>query len=197
MIDTYLRSSYQKILIHSFIKKIENSSIKPMHLTLCALIFGIFASISILFQYSFFAVCLLLLSGFFDTLDGSLARLKKQTSAKGAVWDIVSDRIVEFCVVFALFLLAPQTRAIISMTILGSILICITTFLIVGVFTENQSEKSFYYSPGIIERTEAFIFFTLMIIFPDSFQLIGIVFSTLVFLTAAVRVWQFSEQSRN
>ena len=195
MIDSYFRSPYQKLMVDPVIKVIQRFSIKPDHLTIAALLMGLASGIGIIFDFPFLAAGLLIISGFLDTLDGSLARAIKQTSPKGAVWDIVGDRIVEFWIVFCLFLAAQESRALVSMAMLGSILLCITTFLIVGIFTENQSEKSFYYSPGIMERTEAFIFFALMILFPDYFQILGLLFAALVFLTAGVRVTQFSKQS--
>lgn len=75
---------------------------------------------------------------------------------------------------------------------LTSILLCVTSFLVVGIFTEKQTEKSFYYSPGLIERGEAFFFFILMILFPSYFVLLSSLFILLVLLTTAIRVVQFA-----
>jgi archaetidylinositol phosphate synthase len=92
----------------------------------------------------------LVLSGFLDTLDGSLARHLNKTSS-----------------------------------------ICVTTFLVVGIFTKNDSQKSFFYSPGLIERAEAFIVFSLMILLPFTFSVLAWGFIALTFLTAFLRLWQF------
>ena len=72
---------------------------------------------------------------------------------------------------------------------LGSMLICITSFLVIGIFTKNNGEKGFYYSQGLMERAEAFIFFMLMIIFPAAFRILAIVFTFLLLVTAAWRIW--------
>ena len=59
----------------------------------------------------------------------------------------------------------------------------------------NQTEKSFNYSEGIMERPEAFIFFALMILFPNWFPVLASLFSALVFLTAMIRVLEFARHS--
>ena len=74
---------------------------------------------------------------------------------------------------------------------LMSILICITSFLVVGIFSPNTSEKGFFYSPGFIERGEAFLFFIVMAIFPSLFPFFSLLFFSLVFLTALIRLVQF------
>ena len=76
---------------------------------------------------------------------------------------------------------------------LGSVFICVTSFLIVSLFIPNTGEKSFHYSPGIIERAEAFFFFSLMILLPQYFTVLSLIFSLLVFLTAFIRIKEFSK----
>ena len=77
---------------------------------------------------------------------------------------------------------------------LGSVLICITSFLVVAIVSDNQSEKSFYYSPGLMERAEAFIFFILMIWLPQYFSFLSMSFIILVSYTALKRVYDYSVQ---
>lgn len=137
------------------------------------------------------ALAMLLLSGFLDILDGSVARFKNKTSQFGAVLDITGDRLVEFCVILGLYLYEPETRSLNCLLMLGSVLLCVTSFLVVGIFTPNQTDKGFHYSPGLMERAEAFIFFFLMIACPPAFSSLSYLFSTLVFLTAFVRLWEF------
>ena len=124
-------------------------------------------------------------------LDGSLARFQGCVSAKGAVLDITADRLVEFAVILGLYLYAPEARAIGSLMMLGASFLCVTSFLVVAIFETNQGMKSFHYSPGIIERAEAFIFFGLMMLIPQSFIWLSMLYTALVFLTAFIRVYQF------
>lgn len=191
MIDTYLRHTYQTIAVDPVLKVAVKKNISANMLTLAGLAIGLGIIPSLSFGWNGLALALLAFSGYLDTLDGSLARASGSTSHKGAVLDIVSDRIVEFGVVLGLYLADPASRGLICILMLGSILICVSSFLVVGIFSENHSTKSFHYSPGIMERTEAFIFFALMFVFPTYLDYLGITFTILVTLTGLIRVWQF------
>ncbi len=164
----------------------------PTTFTFLGLAFGILTALLTGLSYPFLAVSCLALSGFFDTIDGSLARVLNRTSNRGAVFDITSDRMVEFSVVLGLYFVSPLDRGFPCIVMLGSILICITSFLVAGVFIQNQGEKGFYYSPGIMERTESFAFFAIMIVFPSFFFPLAFTFSFLVALTGFIRIYQFS-----
>ncbi len=166
-----------------------------MKATFIGLLFGVGVAPLLAFKFSWTAIICLLISGYFDTLDGSLARNQKKTSPLGAVFDITSDRLVEFSVIFGLFLYDPMPRAIPSFLMLGSAFLCVTSFLVVGIFSQNKSEKGFHYSFGIIERTEAFLFWTVMVVVPQTFSFLAYTFAFLVFLTAAIRLFQFSKQA--
>lgn len=191
MIETNLRKHYQKCCIEPLLRLQLIRKFHPHFLTALACLSGICVLFSLAFGYPLTAFFCLALSGFLDTLDGSLARHTGIPSEQGAAFDIVADRIVEFAVILGLFFLEPQARALPALLMVGSTLICITSFLVVGIFTQNTSEKSFHYSPGLMERAEAFLFFALMILFPAFFFYLSYLFSALVFLTAAIRMFQF------
>ena len=184
MIDTFLSG---KIKLN-FLKKV---SLEPSQITALGLLSGVLFIPAISYGHTVLALFFLLLSGFFDMLDGAVARLNNKTSNTGAVYDIVCDRAVEFSIVLGLFLVSPETRGLISILMLGAILLCVTTFLVVGIFEQNRSQKGFHYSPGLMERAEAFAFFFLMTLFPSFYTILGVLFVILVSLTALIRIWQF------
>lgn len=192
MIDSYLRKSYQAIAVDPIVSITARRGITPKAITLTALALGLGVIPCLMLNIPFAAVSLLLASGYLDTLDGSLARATASSSAKGTVLDIICDRIVEFGIILGLYLADPE-RGLICLSMIGSILICVTSFLVVGIFIENRSEKGFHYSPGLMERTEAFIFFALMILLPEYFTFLGWSFTLLVTLTGLIRVWQFQK----
>ncbi len=189
MIDSYGRTFYQKLIVDPFLPVF--SFFSPTTVTFFALIAGISVLPLLATKYPIAAFCMLLVSGFLDTLDGSIARYKNQTTPWGTAFDIIGDRVVEFSVILGLYLYQPEVRSLNCLLMLGSILLCITSFLVVGIFTQNKTEKSFHYSPGIIERAEAFIFFSIMILIPASFAFVSYLFMALVFLTTLIRLWQF------
>ena len=191
MIDSNFRSPYQKLIIHPLLNIGWIKTLSPVKVTLAAALFGALIPLFLYYGATSPALICLGLSGFCDTLDGSLARAQGTPSPKGAVLDIVSDRFVELAIIIGLYLYAPEGRALLSLFMLGSVLLCITTFLVVGIFQENASEKSFHYSPGLIERGEAFLFFALMILFPSLFTPLTLLFGGLTLITAIIRTSQF------
>lgn len=195
MIENKLRPLYQKFLVDPIVKQMVNRC-TPNQITLASCILGIGVIPALLLQQPILATILLLLSGYCDTLDGSLARLKEQSSNVGTVLDIMSDRLVEFAVIFALFSLDPVHHGLGAIMMLGSILLCVTSFLVVGIFTPNDSHKGFHYSPGLMERAEAFIFFIAMIWLPQYFNLLSSIFCILVLWTAYLRIQEFIQQSK-
>jgi len=172
-----------------------HKSITPTTITLLGALAGL-TTIPLLYTgQNMMAILLILFSGYLDTVDGTLARLTQTTSSVGCVLDITCDRLVEFAIVLGLFLVAPYDRGFLSLIMLGAILFCVTSFLVVGIFSDNNTEKSFHYSPGLMERAEAFIFFIAMVLFPEFFTPLALVFTTLVFWTGFYRIWQFIRQS--
>ena len=193
MIEQALRRYYQRALVDPIIPLI-NDHITPLSVTWSSGFSGLLFIPFLLLNKVLIAISCLLISGYLDTLDGSLARYQNKMSNFGSVMDIIMDRVVEFAVIFAFYLFNPQARALYVILMLGSMLLCITSFLVVGIFTSNTSHKSFHYSPGIMERAEAFIFFIAMTLFPACFNPLALVFCFLVCLTALIRLIEFKRQ---
>lgn len=191
MLETHLRQRCQKLLVDPVIKLIAKYS-NANFVTLLSLIFGILVAISIVSNHKILAIIFLLLSGYCDMLDGSLARHHDKSNTLGCVFDIVSDRLVEIAVVLGLFLFDPATRGLLCLLMLASFYFCITSFLVIGIFTENQSHKSFFYSIGLIERAEAFLFFGAMIIWPHAFTYLATTLVILVCYTAIQHIYKFA-----
>jgi archaetidylinositol phosphate synthase len=197
MIESCFRKTYQKVCIDPLLRLKVVVGLHPLLLTGIACLAGVGVLPLLAMGFPIYALILLAISGFLDTLDGSLARHTSKMSNLGAAMDIVSDRVVEFAAILGLFFVEPASRALPCLLMVGSVLICVTSFLIVGVFTQNSSEKSFHYSPGLIERAEAFVFFAAMIALPSAFLLLSYVFNFLVLLTAAIRLVQFSSFNKS
>ncbi|MCH9770293.1 MAG: CDP-alcohol phosphatidyltransferase family protein [Gammaproteobacteria bacterium] len=192
MIELHIRPLYQKICVDPVVNLLRHQRFcSPLFITFLALLTGIACFIALYFGAMYWAVATLIISGYLDTLDGSIARAQGAASPKGAVLDIVVDRIVEFLILLGLYFIAPETRALPIIWMMGASWVCVTSFLVVGVFTENKSHKGFHYSTGLMERFEAFLFFLLMILIPAWFMPLAWVYVALVLFTAAFRVYQF------
>ncbi|MBX9705357.1 MAG: CDP-alcohol phosphatidyltransferase family protein [Gammaproteobacteria bacterium] len=195
MLEAKLQQYYYRWLLEPVLR-LCGRRLSPNVFSISAGILGLLFIPVIASGHAFWALGLLLLSGYCDTFDGALARYQQRTATLGAVLDITIDRLVEFSVLLGLYWVDPINRGLWVVLMLGSILLCVTTFLVVASVSANHSEKSFYYSPGLIERAEAFLFFIAMILWPAAFAWLAGLFSILVLFTAAMHIVQFARISR-
>lgn len=133
-----------------------------------------------------------MISGFLDAVDGTLARMTKP-SKWGNILDITFDRVVEGAVIIAVLLFNPDAYLPIALN-LAAVLVNITAFLVTGNVIQNSGTKGFHYNPGLLERSEAFVFFSLMMLYPNAVWELSWLFLILLLLTTAkhlrdVYVW--------
>ena len=185
MLDTHARKYLNPIieLGAEFLLKLK---LTPNNVTILALLLGVSTSIFLYFDMQIIAVTLLWVSGYLDAVDGAMARRSNSSSSFGTLLDIVSDRIVEVSIVLVLGLKFVDVRYnLIVLTV--CILMSMTIFLTVGALSEKKGVKSFYYQAGVVERSEGFIFFSLMILIPSYLGIITNIFSILIIITAIQR----------
>lgn len=194
MLEQYTRKHYQRWLVDR-VADVAGLYLSPKQITLMAGVAGLAAFLFLMNGFPVTAVAFLLISGYADSLDGTVARRYEKASPAGAVFDIMTDRLVEFAVILGLFLVDPIPRGFMCMMMLGGVLLCVSSFLVVGIFSVNASEKSFHYSVGLMERAEAFILFIFMILLPAHFFSLAIVFITLIMLTTIIRLIEFGGQT--
>ena len=185
MLDTHARKYVNPIieLGAEFLLKLK---LTPNNVTILALLLGVSTSIFLYFDMQIIAVTLLWVSGYLDAVDGAMARRSNSSSSFGTLLDIFSDRIVEVSIVLVLGLKFVDVRYnLIVLTV--CILMSMTIFLTVGALSEKKGVKSFYYQSGVAERSEGFIFFSLMILIPSYLGIITNIFSILIIITAIQR----------
>lgn len=185
MLDTHARK-YVNPIIELGAKFLLKLKLTPNNVTILALLLGVSTSIFLYFDMQIIAVTLLWVSGYLDAVDGAMARRSNSASSFGTLLDIVSDRIVEVSIVLVLGLKFVDVRYnLIVLTV--CILMSMTIFLTVGALSEKKGVKSFYYQAGVAERSEGFIFFSLMILIPSYLGIITNIFSILIIITAIQR----------
>ena len=185
MLDTHARKYVNPIIEFraQFLLKLK---LTPNNVTILAILLGVSTSIFLYFDMQIIAVTLLWVSGYLDAVDGAMARRSNSSSSFGTLLDIVSDRIVEVSIVLVLGLKFVDVRYnLIVLTV--CILMSMTIFLTVGALSEKKGVKSFYYQAGVVERSEGFIFFSLMILIPSYLGIITNIFSILIIITAIQR----------
>ena len=185
MLDTYLRPKVQP-----FCNIIGRCLLwfycTPYMLTSAAFIAGLACGAAIICNYMYVACALLLCSGLCDMLDGTVARLSNTANPKGAYIDLISDRMVESVFIFSLAVAHPQYYYLYLLFFVG-LLLHFTTFIAAGALFENTGPKSMYYDTSFIERAEAFMAFTLMLLFPAYIFFILTVLNVGIFLSAIAR----------
>ena len=146
---------------------------------------GIGAALLVLAGAPQLGVAVLWLSGLLDAADGTLARLTAP-SPLGAIMDVTFDRVVEVAMILALAWRYPEARlALLLLT--AVIVVAMALFLSIGAALANRSAKSFYYAPGLAERTEGFIFLSLMTLHATYLVLWSLLFAAAIVFTMAQR----------
>jgi phosphatidylglycerophosphate synthase len=188
MLDTHGRKYLQPLITKTalFFIKLGYS---PNTITKVAFTLGLSSSFLLYFDYNILTLITLWTSGYLDAVDGTMARLQNQKSSWGTVLDVTFDRLVEISIIIALALKFPWSNFYLLLLI-GSIVFSITVFLTVGALSVNSGVKSFYYQAGFAERTEGFIFFTLMILLDKQLILITLIYTLAIIFTAIQRLME-------
>lgn len=206
MIDQQLRRIFDPYLL-KIISIFDKTNIRPNHLTLIGLCFGVACFYALFVQAYAVALALLMINRLFDGLDGVLARHqdaqgKKGTTDFGGYLDIVSDFL--FYNGFVLFFAMGQPALLLPAAVLMfSFVGTGTSFLAFAIFeakrgadkdvtkkpdTSGKWRKSFYYIGGWTEGAETILCFAVMCLFPAYFAVCAYVFSALCWVTTAMRL---------
>ncbi|MBS3872428.1 MAG: CDP-alcohol phosphatidyltransferase family protein [Firmicutes bacterium] len=164
MLDSKARPYFQPVF-EKMARTLLACGMTPVQGTLVAVAVGATAAIAVACGHLLLGVSLLWISGLFDVLDGSMARQSKTSSAIGTLMDIVFDRVVEIMVLLAVMFTSPAL-AVPTALVFASIILSMTVFLTVGALAEKMGNKSFYYQAGLMERTEAFVALSLIVLLP-------------------------------
>lgn len=161
----------------------------PNMLTLAALCTGMASAGAFFFGGRWSALALLWVSGVLDVLDGSVARIGGRMSPFGALMDLVFDRVVEISFIVAVSLRFPHVR-LASVLLLSSIIFSFSVFLAVGALAVDakRNGKAFYYQAGLAERTETFLIFSGVMLWPEAALPAFGVFTAMIVFTGFQRM---------
>ena len=186
MLDTKARKIVTP-LINSSAKGLLELGLSANQVTWLAFIIGSTTGFFIYFDHFPLAIILLWLSGYLDAVDGSMARKINNPSSWGTLIDITFDRVVELSFIIGLALRFPTIQFNLLL-MCASIILSMTIFLTVGTLSKQEGIKSFYYQAGLMERTEGFILFTLMLLFSEAISVITLFYAGAVLFTALQRM---------
>ncbi len=185
MIDSKLRHYVQKAF-DRMAKPLIRIGLSPTQITVVAALLGIAAcGLTALgsFPFRMAAIGVGAVSALLDILDGTVARATGRSSPLGAFLDLILDRIVEAGFILGFVYAFPDTTWP-GMVFLALIIVNFSAFLLAGNLFPNTGKKSIHYEGGLVERTETFILFGLMLIFPTAAYWLLWVFNALMAYTA-------------
>lgn len=188
MLDTHARKYCQPCLSR-LAQGLIALGLRPNTVTVMALATGLGGALALYQQQAVLALTLLWLSGLADVLDGTMARLTGESSPFGAFMDLIFDRIVEMCYILAIIIPVPEL-ALPAVYLLCSIIFSFSIFLASGALVGKKSEKAFYYQAGLAERTETFLIFSLIIVFPEFAMLLLNLFTAMIVFTGGQRFYE-------
>ncbi len=155
-------------------------------MTLCALVSGILSAIFLGQGYMIIALAFLWLSGLCDVLDGTIARLTNTTHPFGAYTDLIADRMVESALMIGFALRYPENY-LSYLLFMVALLFHFSTFVVAGSVFQNNGPKSMHHDRSIVERAEAFVVFSFMILYPQGIFYILMPFTVIVFISGCAR----------
>ena len=129
-----------------------------------------------------------------DGLDGAVARASR-SSDFGGYLDIVSDFIFYSAIPLAFAVARPET-ALAAAFLIFSFIGTATSFLGFAILAEKhqvttqiRGKKAFYYLGGLTEGTETILLLLAMLVWPDYFSLMAIIFGILCWVTTSTRIY--------
>ncbi len=152
------------------IKGIQSTAARILHrigvtangATIAAAIIGVVAGVAFAVDRVGPGILLLAVSAALDALDGTLAReFGGASTPLGGVMDLCFDRVVEAAVIIGI-VWRHRELDFYALLLVASWYVNITVFLAVGAAMERRGPKLIDYPPGIVERTEALIFFAVL-----------------------------------
>ena len=130
--------------------------------TIAAVVIGVLAGVAFAMDRVGLGILLLAVSAALDALDGTIAREFGGASTPfGGVMDLSFDRVVEAAVIIGI-VWRHRELDFYALLLVASWYVNITVFLAVGAAMERTGPKLIDYPPGILERTEALIFFAVL-----------------------------------
>ncbi len=159
-----VRNTVANYLTQPAVRLLARTSITPSTITWFGFLLAVGAAALIIAGHIFAAGFVVLFAGFFDILDGALARHTNQTTRFGAVLDSILDRLSEAVLllgILVLFLLAEELSVL--FTLLAKewsiLLVCLALFgsLLVSYIRARAEALGLECQVGLFTRAERVI----------------------------------------
>ena len=138
------------------------------------------------------ALFVFLLGRILDGVDGIIANKTRITEFGGFI-DIVFD-LISYSLVPLAFILKDNSNAIFGSILLATFFGTSSAFFGIAIFENNKfikrnPEKSFYHVGGFMGGAITIFFLSLMLLFPEKFNFLALIFSVLCILGTIERIF--------
>jgi len=174
------------------IRLLAKTPINPSAITWSGFLLTIGAAVLIIREQLLAAGFVVLIAGFFDILDGALARRTNQVTHFGAVLDSTLDRLSEAVLLISILVIYADEQSLIGILLVGATLIA---SLLVSYIRARAEALGLECTVGLFTRTERVIVLALGLLINQvtiALAIIG-VFS---FFTAGQRLFHIWKQTK-
>ena len=192
MIDREL-NRYTSGHLNRIANVLHEKGVDPNWVTLLGLALAFLCFVALSYGLFYLGLILILINRFLDGLDGILARLDKP-SKFGAFFDITSDFAFYALIPLGFAVFSPYENALPTAFLLAAFCINGSGFLAEAVIIEkynirdDQTDKGFFYSFGLIEGFETICFFLFICFFPNLYANGAYIFFVLTLFTHVIRI---------
>jgi phosphatidylglycerophosphate synthase len=194
VISSKIGHSLDPLLVRVYQVFFRNKIVKPNLLTVIGLLFGFICLILTISNRLLPAGLALFVSGFFDLIDGAVARQYGRVTAYGGFLDSVLDRYTDLSVAFGIFIyfLGHGDRLFGILTFVAAIGIVIVSYI-----RARAEAASLRCKNGLLERPERTILLIIGLCFNETFprlagvgllEVVIILLAVLTHLTAIQRI---------
>ncbi len=188
-----VRKSLANYLTEPAVRLLTRTSITPSAITWFGFLLAVGAASLIITGHLFAAGFVVLIAGFFDILDGALARHTNRTTRFGAVLDSTLDRLSEAVLLLAILLLYARDQLVAQALLAG---VALLGSLLVSYIRARAEALGLKCQVGLFTRTERVIVLALGLWLSHiAYALVAAlaIIAVFSFITAAQRlvyVWQ-------
>lgn len=184
-----VRYAVANYLTQPAVRLLTRTSITPSTITWCGFSLAVGAGALIITGHLFAAGFLVLLAGFFDILDGALARYTNRTTRFGAVLDSILDRLAEAVLLLAILVLLARDQSVAPILLVG---VALLSSLLVSYIRARAEALGLECQVGLFTRAERVIVLALGLWLNQLVIALAIivVFSFITIGQRLVYVWQ-------
>ena len=149
-----VRYAVANYLTQPAVRLLTRTSITPSTITWFGFSLAVGAGALIITRHLFAAGFLVLLAGFFDILDGALARYTNRTTRFGAVLDSILDRLAEAVLLLAILVLLARDQSVAQILLVG---VALLSSLLVSYIRARAEALGLQCQVGLFTRAERVI----------------------------------------